>query len=105
MKKAIQQQFLRTVMAFAQFSEWSINKLFRNFSSICLDFQTKSINFAAINQQVLANMEATNTIKAVERVSPLERARKVAERKGWGPLTEEEKVELDDLVRSFTNLN
>ena len=86
------------------YNEWSI-ELFRNFSSICLDFQTKSINFAAINQQVLANMEATNTIKAVERVSPLERARKVAERKGWGPLTEEEKVELDDLVRSFTNLN
>lgn len=47
----------------------------------------------------------TNTISAERKMSPIARARKVAERKGWGPLTAEEKRELDDLVRSFTNLN
>ena len=47
-------------------------------------------------------MEATMT---KERISPLERAKIVAAQKGWGPLTEEEKKEIDDLVRSFTNLN
>ena len=50
-------------------------------------------------------METTKTVIAERKMSPMARARKVAERKGWGPLTEEEKAELDDLVRSFTNLN
>ena len=50
-------------------------------------------------------MEGTKVIILEGKMSPLERAKKIAELKGWGPLTEEEKKELDDLVRSFTNLN
>ena len=50
-------------------------------------------------------MEGTKVIILEGKMSPLARARKIAELKGWGPLTEEEKKELDDLVRSFTNLN
>jgi len=40
-----------------------------------------------------------------ERISPLERARRVARQKGWKPLTAKEKAEIDELVRTFTNLN
>jgi len=35
----------------------------------------------------------------------LEEVKWIAQQNGWGPLTEEDKAELDDLVRSFTNLN
>ena len=50
-------------------------------------------------------MEAAKTVIAEKKMSPMARARKVAESKGWGTLTAEEKVELDELVRSFTNLH
>lgn len=35
----------------------------------------------------------------------LEEVEWIAQQNGWEPLTEEERAELDDLVRSFTNLN
>lgn len=35
----------------------------------------------------------------------LEEVRWINQQKGWKPLTEEEKTELNDLVRTFTNLN
>ena len=35
----------------------------------------------------------------------MEEARWIAEQKGWGPLTEEDKAALDDAVRSITNLD
>ena len=50
-------------------------------------------------------MEATNAIKTVERISPLERAMKVATQRGWRPLTEEDKAALDDAVRMVTHLD
>ena len=50
-------------------------------------------------------MEATNTVKAVERVSPLERAMRVAIQRGWEPLTDEDKAALDDAVRMVTHLD
>ena len=43
------------------------------------------------------------TIKRFE--NRLEEVKWIAQQNGWGPLTEEEKEELDDLVRSITNLN
>jgi hypothetical protein len=46
-------------------------------------------------------MEATT----IQRISPLERARMVAKKKGWGPLTKEEKKALDEIVRMVTNLD
>lgn len=49
-------------------------------------------------------MEATVNLQD-KRVSPLERARMVARKKGWGPLTPEEKKALDDIVRMVTNLD
>ena len=49
-------------------------------------------------------MEAM-TAMAVERISPLERARRVAIQRGWGPLTEEDKAALDDAVRMVTHLD
>ena len=42
---------------------------------------------------------------AQERISPLERAKRIAQQKGWNEPTESEKNEIDDLVRLFTNLN
>lgn len=50
-------------------------------------------------------MEQTRTIIIEGNISPLERARKIAELKGWGPLSAEEKKELDEAVRMVTNLN
>lgn len=35
----------------------------------------------------------------------LEEVKWIAQQNGWGPLTEEEKKELDDIVRTVTNLN
>ena len=35
----------------------------------------------------------------------LEEVRWIDQQKGWRPLTDEEKAELEDLVRTFTNLN
>lgn len=35
----------------------------------------------------------------------LDRAEWVAEQKGWGPLTDEDKVAIDDAVRMVTNLD
>ena len=35
----------------------------------------------------------------------LEEAKWIAEQNGWEPMTAEEREELDDIVRSFTNLN
>lgn len=49
-------------------------------------------------------MEGT-TVTTAQRISPLERAKMVARQKGWGPLTEEEKKALDDIVRMVTNLD
>ena len=49
-------------------------------------------------------MEGTITLHE-KRISPLKRARMVAAKKGWGPLTEEEKKALDDIVRMVTNLD
>ncbi len=54
---------------------------------------------------IINNYEKMEAILTGERVSPLERARLIARKKGWGPLTEEEKKELDDVVRMVTNLN
>ena len=34
-----------------------------------------------------------------------ERMKWVAEQRGWGPLTEEDKIALDDIVRMVTNLD
>jgi hypothetical protein len=45
------------------------------------------------------------TITAQKKMSPLERAKMVAAKKGWGPLTKEEKKALDDIVRMVTNLD
>ena len=45
------------------------------------------------------------TITAQQKISPLQRARMVAAKKGWGPLTEEEKKALDEIVRMVTNLD
>lgn len=45
------------------------------------------------------------TVTTQERISPLQRARMVAKKKGWGPLTEEEKKALDDAVRMVTHLD
>lgn len=41
----------------------------------------------------------------MQKISPLQRARMVAKKKGWGPLTPEEKRALDDAVRMVTNLD
>ena len=35
----------------------------------------------------------------------LEEVKWIAQQNGWGPLTEGEKMELDELVRTFTNLD
>ncbi|MBR1410229.1 MAG: hypothetical protein IJ580_03940 [Prevotella sp.] len=40
-----------------------------------------------------------------KKISPLQRAKMVAAQKGWGPLTEEEKKALDEIVRMVTNLS
>ena len=45
-------------------------------------------------------MEATRRFK-----NRLEEVKWIAQQNGWGPLTDEEKKELDELVRMVTNLN
>lgn len=45
------------------------------------------------------------TVMTPQRISPLERSRMVARKKGWGPLTPEEKKAIDDIVRMVTNLD
>ena len=40
----------------------------------------------------------------MERISPLERSRRVAKQKEWQLPTVSEKAEIDELVKTFTNL-
>ena len=40
-----------------------------------------------------------------QRISAIERSKLVAKEKGWGPLTQEEKNEIEEIVKMVTNIN
>ena len=59
----------------------------------------KMSTFATSNLKSLRIMEERKFKNRSERM------KWVAEQRGWGPLTEEDKIALDDIVRMVTNLD
>ena len=66
-----------------------------------------------LNKNLLISLQTKLVLKRISMVSTqtrkfknrLEEVKWIARQNGWGPLTKEEKAELDEIVRSVTNLN